>query len=46
LTAQKAVHDLAVKINCTEREGLEAEQQLQALRDLEALIEGCDLVST
>ena len=45
LDAQREVHELAVKINCTERETLEAEQQQQTLRDLEALVEGCDLVS-
>ncbi|XP_034253940.1 rho guanine nucleotide exchange factor 17 [Thrips palmi] len=45
LDAQREIHELAVKINCTERESLEAEQQQQTLRDLEALVDGCELVS-
>jgi Rho guanine nucleotide exchange factor 17 len=40
LEAQKEIHELLVRINCTERESLELEQQQQTLRDLEALIEG------
>ncbi|XP_066999339.1 rho guanine nucleotide exchange factor 17 [Anabrus simplex] len=40
MDAQKEVHELAVKINCTERETLEFEQQQQTLKELEALIEG------
>lgn len=47
LAAQHEVHELAVKINLTERETLESEQQQQTLRDLEALIEGLvDLTAT
>ncbi|KAL0275885.1 UNVERIFIED_CONTAM: hypothetical protein PYX00_003609 [Menopon gallinae] len=46
LAAQLEVHELAVKINLSERETLEIEQQQQTLRDLEALIEGLvDLTS-
>lgn len=36
LSAQKEIHDLLLKINCTEREALELEQ----LREIESLIEG------
>ncbi|KAK3925866.1 Rho guanine nucleotide exchange factor 17, partial [Frankliniella fusca] len=45
LDAQREIHELAVKINCTKMESLEAEQQQQVLRDLEQLVEGCDLVA-
>nr|CAD7258990.1 unnamed protein product [Timema shepardi] len=40
LDALREVHDLAVKINCTERESLELEQQQQTLKEIEGLIEG------
>lgn len=40
LEAQKEVHELAVKINCTERESLEYEQQQATLKELENIIEG------
>ncbi|KAK6620794.1 hypothetical protein RUM43_011090 [Polyplax serrata] len=47
LAAQHKIHELAVKINLTERETVEMEQQQQILKDLEALIEGLvDLTST
>ncbi|XP_043506362.1 uncharacterized protein LOC122526844 isoform X7 [Frieseomelitta varia] len=39
-TAQKEVHELVVKINCTERESLEWEQQQTTLREVQALVEG------
>ncbi|XP_035737041.1 uncharacterized protein LOC118448187 isoform X3 [Vespa mandarinia] len=39
-TAQKEVHELVVKINCTERESLEWEQQQSTLREVQALVEG------
>ncbi|XP_018320599.1 rho guanine nucleotide exchange factor 17 [Agrilus planipennis] len=43
LSAQKEVHELLLKINCTEREALELEQ----LREIEGLIEGLiELVAT
>ncbi|XP_047352285.1 rho guanine nucleotide exchange factor 17-like isoform X8 [Vespa velutina] len=38
--AQKEVHELVVKINCTERESLEWEQQQSTLREVQALVEG------
>ncbi|XP_061932989.1 rho guanine nucleotide exchange factor 17 isoform X3 [Apis cerana] len=38
--AQKEVHELVVKINCTERESLEWEQQQTTLREVQALVEG------
>ncbi|KAL7295505.1 hypothetical protein TKK_0011150 [Trichogramma kaykai] len=38
--AFKEVHELVVKINCTERESLEWEQQQSTLRDVQALVEG------
>ncbi|XP_024886291.1 uncharacterized protein LOC112463866 isoform X1 [Temnothorax curvispinosus] len=38
--AQKVVHELVVKINCTERESLEWEQQQTTLREVQALVEG------
>ncbi|GAB6028699.1 hypothetical protein CHUAL_004523 [Chamberlinius hualienensis] len=45
VTAQKEVHDLAVKINHMEREAYETEQMQLKLRELENLIEGLiDLV--
>lgn len=40
LEAQKEVHELAVKINCVEREAYGAEQQQATLRELEMLVEG------
>lgn len=40
LEAQKQVHDLALKINCVERDTLGAEQQQATLRELECLVEG------
>nr|CAD7427363.1 unnamed protein product [Timema monikensis] len=47
LDALREVHDLAVKINCTERESLELEQQQQTLKEIEGLIEGLiNLVTT
>lgn len=47
IDAQKEIHELLVRINCTERESLELEQQQQTLRELEALVEGlANLVST
>ncbi|XP_076245903.1 rho guanine nucleotide exchange factor 17 isoform X2 [Calliopsis andreniformis] len=39
-SAQKEVHELVVKINCTERESLEWEQQQTTLREVQALVEG------
>ncbi|XP_033212658.1 rho guanine nucleotide exchange factor 17 isoform X2 [Belonocnema kinseyi] len=38
--AQKEVHELVVKINCTERESLEWEQQQTTLKEVQALVEG------
>ncbi|KAL2727591.1 rho guanine nucleotide exchange factor 17-like isoform X9 [Vespula maculifrons] len=38
--AQKEIHELVVKINCTERESLEWEHQQNILRELQGLIEG------
>ncbi|XP_034939574.1 uncharacterized protein [Chelonus insularis] len=38
--AQKEVHELVVKINCTERESLEWEQQQTTLREVQSLVEG------
>lgn len=38
--AQKEVHGLLELMNCTERSSLELEQQQQALRELEQLVEG------
>ncbi|KAF7404045.1 hypothetical protein HZH68_006839 [Vespula germanica] len=38
--AQKEVHELVVKINCTERESLEWEQQQSTLREVQSLVEG------
>ncbi|XP_049953809.1 rho guanine nucleotide exchange factor 17 isoform X3 [Schistocerca serialis cubense] len=46
LSAQREVHVLAVKINCTERESMEAEQQQAMLRELENVIEGCSNIFT
>ncbi|XP_077301096.1 rho guanine nucleotide exchange factor 17-like [Arctopsyche grandis] len=47
INAQKEIHELLVRINCTERESLELEQQQQTLRELESLVEGlANLVST
>ena len=40
LDAQREVHELAVKINCVEREAYGAEQQQATLRELESLVEG------
>lgn len=40
LEAQKEIHENLIKINCTERETLEFEQQQQNLRELENLVEG------
>jgi len=41
VSAQRAIHDLAVTINCREKESTEAEQSLQQLRELENLLDGC-----
>jgi hypothetical protein len=41
VSAQRAIHDLAMTINCRERESCEAEQNLQHLRELENLLDGC-----
>lgn len=38
--AKKEVHELVVKINCTERESLEWEQQQTTLREVQSLVEG------
>ncbi|XP_012280572.1 rho guanine nucleotide exchange factor 17 isoform X3 [Orussus abietinus] len=38
--ALKEVHELVVKINCTERESLEWEQQQTTLREVQSLVEG------
>ncbi|XP_051171015.1 rho guanine nucleotide exchange factor 17 isoform X2 [Leptopilina boulardi] len=38
--AQKEVHELVVKINCTERESLEWEQQQTTLKEVQSLVEG------
>ncbi|XP_078048564.1 rho guanine nucleotide exchange factor 17 isoform X1 [Augochlora pura] len=38
--AQKEVHELVVKINCTERQSLEWQQQQTTLREVQALVEG------
>ncbi|XP_043279981.1 uncharacterized protein [Venturia canescens] len=38
--AQKEIHELVVKINCTEREILEWEQQQSILREVESLVDG------
>lgn len=40
LEAQKEIHENLIKINCTERETVEFEQQQQHLKDLESLVEG------
>ncbi|XP_063982833.1 rho guanine nucleotide exchange factor 17 isoform X3 [Diachasmimorpha longicaudata] len=40
IAAQKEVHELVVKINCTERESLEWEQQQTTLREVQSLVEG------
>lgn len=40
LEAQREVHELAVKINCVEREAYGVEQQQATLRELESLVEG------
>ncbi|XP_076280703.1 rho guanine nucleotide exchange factor 17 isoform X2 [Lasioglossum baleicum] len=44
--AQKEVHELVVKINCTERQSLEAQQQQTTLREVQALVEGLDGIVT
>ncbi|XP_026667054.1 rho guanine nucleotide exchange factor 17 isoform X4 [Ceratina calcarata] len=44
--ALKEVHELVVKINCTERESLEWEQQQTTLREVQALVEGLDGIVT
>ncbi|KZC08519.1 Rho guanine nucleotide exchange factor 17 [Dufourea novaeangliae] len=38
--ARNEVHELVVKINCTERESLEWEQQQTTLREVQSLVEG------
>ncbi|XP_032453905.1 uncharacterized protein LOC100123336 isoform X2 [Nasonia vitripennis] len=38
--ALKEVHELVVKINCTERESLEWEQQQTTLKEVQSLVEG------
>ncbi|KAJ8678665.1 hypothetical protein QAD02_014452, partial [Eretmocerus hayati] len=38
--ALKEVHELVVKINCTERESLEWEQQQSTLKEVQSLVEG------
>ncbi|XP_014213202.1 rho guanine nucleotide exchange factor 17 [Copidosoma floridanum] len=38
--ALKEVHELVVKINCTERESLEWEQQQTTLKEVQALVDG------
>lgn len=38
--AQERVHELAMAINCVEREAYGAEQQQATLRELESLVEG------
>ncbi|KAK0084503.1 hypothetical protein PV325_006925 [Microctonus aethiopoides] len=38
--AQREVHELVVKINCTERESLEWEQQQTTLKEVQSLVEG------
>lgn len=40
IEAQREVHELALKINCMEREAYGAEQQQATLRELESLVEG------
>ncbi|KAF4523303.1 hypothetical protein B566_EDAN009426, partial [Ephemera danica] len=40
VSAQRAIHALAVTINCREKESCEAEQQMQQLRELELLLDG------
>ncbi|XP_044741700.1 rho guanine nucleotide exchange factor 17 isoform X2 [Chrysoperla carnea] len=40
LEAQHHIHELLLKINCTEREMNEFEQQQQNLKELESLVEG------
>ena len=39
-TALKEVHELVVKINCTEKESLEWEQQQSTLKEVQSLVEG------
>ncbi|GLV39352.1 uncharacterized protein CBL_13229 [Carabus blaptoides fortunei] len=40
LEAQKEIHENLIKINCTERETVEYEQQQQNLKELESIVEG------
>ncbi|XP_076658309.1 rho guanine nucleotide exchange factor 17 [Halictus rubicundus] len=44
--AQKEVHELVVKINCTERQSHEAQQQQSTLREVQGLVEGLDGIVT
>lgn len=38
--AMKSIHELVVKINCTERECLEWEQQQSVLKEVQSIVEG------